>query len=88
MGKEEAPLRPVPNPDLAAGGVHRDGGVLADGAVEDGLGELVDEFALHEPFDGTGAVGRIVAVFDHPVLEGRGEGDRYPDIRIPDRWET
>ena len=44
--------------------------------VQDGFRQEVHQFALHQPLDRTGAVGRLVAVLDHVVLEGRGEDHR------------
>ena len=63
--------------DFPAGGIDTDDAVTADGAVQDGLGQLVDQLPLHQAFHRPGAVGRVVAMLDHVVLEGRGEAELY-----------
>ena len=48
--------RSVFQDNFSAGRVNRDGGIFFDRAVEEGFCELVYQFPLHQPFDGTGAV--------------------------------
>lgn len=89
QGKRRAPKRHqefnpdpsalfVPEDGTAVGAVNLDGGVLADFAFEDFLCELVDEFPLDQPLDGTGAILRYGAVCR---LLPRGlDGNRSVDV--------
>ena len=46
-----------------------DDAVAMDMTIEDGLGEEVDKFLLHESLDRTGTVCRLIALRAHVVLE-------------------
>ena len=70
----------IPYHHLATGGIDRDGRFLADASFQDLAGQQVHQFALHQAFDGTGAVGRVVAVLHHVLFEGGGE--RHGDAAV------
>ena len=66
-------LRSTADFELAVADVDTNYGVAADVAVENGFGEEVYEFLLHESLDRTGAVLRFVTLCTHIVFEFLGE---------------
>ena len=66
----------VTDSDLAVADVDEDYRVATDVTVEDGLGEEVYEFLLHEALDRAGSVLRLITLSAHVILKVFSKLDR------------